>query len=77
MMTRGARKFVFMGRSGADRENAQMLVDELRTSGADVQVVRGDVSSFPDVKRAVAEVEGKIGGVVQAAMGLSVSSIQS
>ncbi|KAL9120671.1 MAG: hypothetical protein Q9187_002770 [Circinaria calcarea] len=71
MMTRGARKFVFMGRSGVDRDSAQTQVDELRTSGADVRVARGDVSSFPDVKRIVAEVEGKIGGVLHAAMGLS------
>ena len=72
MMSRGARKFVFLGRSGCDKPSAQQLMSRLRESGATGVVVRGDVSTAEHVNQAVAACvkEGPIGGVVQAAMGL-------
>ncbi|KAL7787176.1 polyketide synthase [Trichoderma ceciliae] len=72
MMSRGARKFCFLGRSGCDRPSAAELVSRLRDAGANVTVVRGDVSNQDQVREAVAACgkEGPIGGVVQAAMGL-------
>ncbi|KAI1377698.1 polyketide synthase-like protein [Hypoxylon crocopeplum] len=72
MMIRGARKFVFLGRSGCDKPTAQQLVSRLRNSGASVTVVRGDVSDSAHVHEAVlaSAAAGVIGGVVQAAMGL-------
>ncbi|KAI1433783.1 ketoacyl-synt-domain-containing protein [Xylaria sp. CBS 124048] len=70
MLARGARKFVFLGRSGADREPARRLVEDLEFSGAQVTVVRGDVVNYEDVERAVKGIDGAIGGVIQAAMGL-------
>lgn len=73
MIERGARKFVFIGRSGLDKLPARSLVKDLEEAGAHVQVFRGDVGNFEDVKNAVALVQGKIGGVIQAAMGLDVS----
>ena len=73
MMARGARNFIFMGRSGIDREKPRAQVEELKAAGAHIKVVRGDVTSFEDVQRAVAEAEGPLGGVVQAAMALKVS----
>lgn len=72
MRARGARKFVFIGRSGTDRVPARQLVDDLRLSGAEVGVIRGDVCSYSDVEHAVASIDGPIGGVIQAAMGLDV-----
>lgn len=72
MMSRGARNFVFLGRSGCDRPEAQELVSRLQGTGANVEVVRGDVSNQEDVNAAVNACAGRpIGGVVQAAMGLS------
>ncbi|KAI1125350.1 polyketide synthase [Nemania abortiva] len=73
MMSRGARHFVFLGRSGADKPSARELVTRLERAGATVGVVRGDVVNTTDIKAAVAACvsTGKeIGGVVQAAMGL-------
>jgi len=70
----GARKFVFVGRSGVDRAPARALVEDLKELGADVLVVRGDVSNAEDVESGFAQITGPIGGVIQAAMGLSVSS---
>lgn len=72
MKAQGARNFVFLGRSGCDKQEAQELVNGLRTFGAEVTVVRGDVSDASDVRKAVeaCKTHGPIGGVVHAAMGL-------
>ena len=72
MMTRGAKKFAMIGRSGLDKEPARRLVKDLEDAGAYVHVTRGDVGDFKVVEEAVAAIEGEIGGVVQAAMGLDV-----
>lgn len=73
MMARGAHHFVFLGRSGCDKRSAQQLVSRLQTAGAGVSVVRGDVSKEIDVAAAVSACLAtgrRIGGVIQAAMGL-------
>ena len=70
MMQQGAKKFVFIGRSGLDKEAARQLVKDMEIHGASVKVFRGDVGNFEDVKNCVDAVSGLIGGVVQAAMGL-------
>ncbi|KFA45451.1 hypothetical protein S40293_10148 [Stachybotrys chartarum IBT 40293] len=81
MLTRGARKFVFLGRSGDDKPNAKRIVSLLESMGSDVTVcvVRGDVSKGVDVRTAVeaCQKNGPIGGVVQAAMGLHESLFYS
>lgn len=73
MLERGARNFVFIGRSGCDKPRARELVNLLKGAGASVTVVRGDVSNATDVAAAInaCEISDRhIGGVVQAAMGL-------
>ncbi|KAI1775109.1 polyketide synthase-like protein [Hypoxylon cercidicola] len=73
MMSRGARRFVFLQRSGCDKPGAQEFVDGLRRDGAHLTVVKGDVAIFDDVAASVAACKalgGPLGGVVQAAMGL-------
>ncbi|KAI1207269.1 polyketide synthase-like protein [Annulohypoxylon truncatum] len=73
MFSRGARNFVFLGRSGFDKLDAQKLVSGLRNAGASVVVVKGDVTIASDVTAAVkaCTVTGRrIGGVVQGTMAL-------
>jgi hypothetical protein len=81
MLTRGARKFVFLGRSGDDKPSAKRIVSLLESMGSDItaSVVRGDVSNAIDVWTAVEVCQqiGPIGGVVQAAMGLHESLFYS
>ena len=77
MVKQGARKFVFIGRSGLDKEPAARLVKDLEDSGASVKVVRGDVGNYEDVQKCADAADGLIGGVVQAAMGLDVSIYSS
>ena len=72
MMSRGARRFQFLGRSGTDRPAAKLLVEDLIRAGANVKVTRGDVCNPNAVATAVEEAGTPIGGVVQAAMGLKV-----
>lgn len=73
MLKQGARHFAFLGRSGAATSSAKALVAQLERSGAEVLVVRGDVTEPSDVQAFVQAslATGKpIGGVVQAALGL-------
>ncbi|KAJ5519098.1 Acyl transferase/acyl hydrolase/lysophospholipase [Penicillium expansum] len=71
MISCGARRFIFMGRSGSDKPEAKDIVDDLRAQGAHVTVIRGDVCRYEDVERAVEAADCPIGGVIQAAMALS------
>ena len=55
MMSRGARRFCFLGAFLAlDKPSAAELVNRLRDAGAQVTVVRGDVSNEDQVREAVA-----------------------
>ncbi len=54
MLDRGARSFVFLGRSGCDKPSARALVQGLRREGAIVKVIRRDVLNRVDVDIAVA-----------------------
>ena len=73
-MEKGARRFAFLSRSGVDSKQAAILVDDLKATGAAVEVIRGDVSVESDVQRAVKMISTNhpIRGVVQAAMVLKV-----
>ncbi|KAF3915792.1 hypothetical protein ABW21_db0200706 [Orbilia brochopaga] len=73
LFDRGARKFVFLGRSGIDKAPARRIVQELTTLGGICKVIRGDASQMIDVQRAVEAADscGPIGGIVQAAMGMN------
>ena len=73
MLSNGARHFTFLGRSGTDNPAAAYLVRDLQRSGANVEIVRGDVQDFAAVRTAIDMMRLPLGGVVQAAMGLNVS----
>ncbi|RAK99273.1 type I polyketide synthase [Aspergillus ibericus CBS 121593] len=70
MVQRGARQFIFLGRTGLQRPAAQRLIEDLEHAGAHCIVVPGDVTNPADVERAVTASSTPLGGVVQAAMGL-------
>lgn len=74
-MDRGAKHFVFISRSGADKPEAAQLIESISKAGAIPQVFYGDASNADDVSRVVETVtrERKIKGVVHAAMVLEVS----
>nr|D2E9X0.1 RecName: Full=Reducing polyketide synthase DEP5; AltName: Full=Depudecin biosynthesis cluster protein 1 [Alternaria brassicicola]ACZ57548.1 polyketide synthase [Alternaria brassicicola] len=70
MMKHGARNFAFLSRSGMDSEQAAILVNNLETRGANVQVFRGDATVKEDVEEAVRSIpaDRPLRGVVHAAM---------
>ncbi|PYH43222.1 type I polyketide synthase [Aspergillus saccharolyticus JOP 1030-1] len=71
MVRRGAKHFIFLGRSGTQKPAAQRLIDDLEQQGAHCTVIRGDVTCPADVERAVAAADPvPLGGVIHAAMGL-------
>ncbi|OJZ89749.1 hypothetical protein ASPFODRAFT_183092 [Aspergillus luchuensis CBS 106.47] len=71
MISCGARRFIFLSRSGTDKPEAKDLVDDLQAQGAHIIVIRGDVCRYEDVERAVAAADCPIGGVIQATMVLN------
>ncbi|TAQ88229.1 hypothetical protein B7494_g3462 [Chlorociboria aeruginascens] len=73
MLQRGARNFVYIGRSGTDKVAARNLVEDLKGVGAHVTVIRGDVANYDDVEAAMAAATKPIGGIVQAAMSIHVA----
>ncbi|PVH98499.1 KR-domain-containing protein, partial [Periconia macrospinosa] len=70
MVSRGARRFAFMSRSGADKGDAADLVRGLESTGIACQIIKGDVASKEDVDAALASIpsENPVRGVVHAAM---------
>ncbi|KAI3341201.1 KR-domain-containing protein [Ustulina deusta] len=76
MMARGARRFVFLSRTGLDRLAARDLVTQLEKASAHITVVRGSVVNLGDVIAAMDACEangGILGGIVQGAMSLDES----
>lgn len=73
MFSRGARRFVFLSRSGIDKPEAAEFVSDLEKLGGEPIVVRGDVSIRSDVDEAIKQAKTPIRGVMQLAMALTVS----
>ncbi|KAJ5964561.1 Acyl transferase/acyl hydrolase/lysophospholipase [Penicillium vulpinum] len=57
-MKKEARNFAFLSRSGADPEQASLLVNELKAAGANVQVFRGDAGMKSDIEEVINSVPG-------------------
>jgi hypothetical protein len=70
MLSRGARHFSFLGRSGAEKPAAAELIRGLEKADAHITIVRGDVANKESVDELVATAPKPVGGVVHAAMGL-------
>ncbi|KAH7032589.1 uncharacterized protein B0I36DRAFT_373300 [Microdochium trichocladiopsis] len=79
MMQRGARRFVFLSRTGARSPAAGRLIRDIEASGSSATIVRGDVTVYADVEAAVNLVpsEHPIRGVIHTAMVLRDNLFQS
>ncbi|KAL9061607.1 MAG: hypothetical protein Q9162_000139, partial [Coniocarpon cinnabarinum] len=55
---------------GADKPEARQLVKDLCASGAQVDIVRGNVSEYKVVEEALGRMSLPLGGIIQSAMGL-------
>ncbi|KAI5241413.1 ketoacyl-synt-domain-containing protein [Aureobasidium subglaciale] len=70
MFSQGARRFLFLSRSGVDKPVVASFISELAKAGAESIVVKGDVSRLEDVHRIVSLAKTPIRGVMQLAMAL-------
>ncbi|KAJ5101225.1 polyketide synthase [Penicillium angulare] len=70
MIRRGAKNFIFLGRSGTKKPAARCLIEMLEQQGAQCIVIQGDVTDANDVERAMSAASLPFGGVIHAAMGL-------
>ncbi|HXV37365.1 MAG TPA: SDR family NAD(P)-dependent oxidoreductase, partial [Myxococcota bacterium] len=71
MVEHGARHLALVGRSGATSDEAARALEELRAAGAQVRVLRADVSERAAVDRVLAEIDAEmppLRGVIHAAM---------
>ncbi|KAI8957749.1 putative polyketide synthase [Daldinia sp. FL1419] len=68
MLSQGARRFVFLSRSGASNPSAANLVADIKSRQGIARIITGDVSNLSDVQRAFHIAPSKIGGVVNASM---------
>lgn len=81
MVQRGARHFIFLSRSGAEKSEAAAVLKQLEeysqkhNTEVTFQVIRGDVSVRSDVDKAIAAAHHPIRGVIQAAAVFQVSTI--
>ena len=73
MATRGARHFIFLSRSGAEKPETLAFLEELKRYADEhqtiisSQVIAGDVSLRKDVDKAIESAKLPIRGVIQAA----------
>ena len=73
MARQGAKNLVVMSRSGYADSRSQGILKDIDSEGCTIDLIKGDVSSFEDVRRAFKSARLPIGGVVQGAMVLRVS----
>jgi KR domain len=80
MVARGARHFIFLSRSGADKPETASLLKDLEKHSSrhelnlTIQTLRGDVANRKDVAKAIRAAKAPIKGVIQAAMVLKVGT---
>ena len=70
----GAKYLTIMARSGYDDERSQGVLRNIYARGCKVDLIKGDVGSLADVRRAFEQSSMPIGGVIQGAMVLRVSN---
>ena len=70
----GAKHLVVMGRSGFDDKASQAVVQSIQAEGCKIYFVIGDVTVQEDVRRAFKSTAVPVGGIVQGAMVVRVSS---
>ena len=63
-----------MGRSGFEDEASQGVIRNIQAEGCKIHLVKGDVTIKDDVKRAFRSAAVPLGGIVQGAMVVRVSS---
>ena len=77
LVERGAKYLLYLSRSAGESPKDQAFLYELASQNCSVQVFKGSVADFQDVKNVVENASRPIAGVLQMAMILKVSYINS
>ncbi len=79
MVEQGAKHLTFLSRSGFNSPEADLIVDDLRKQGVEIDIIKCDVTIKEEVTAAVERASSKrpIKGVIHAAMVLDVRSATS
>ena len=72
MIERGAAHFTFMSRSSGGNAEVQEWLRNIRSHGAEVDIVPGDVGLSIDVQKALKSCKKPVKGVIQGALALKV-----
>ncbi len=67
LVVEGARHLLLSGRSGATSPEQQATIQQLEVQGADIQVIKADVSNEADVARLLAHAKQPLRGIIHAA----------
>ncbi len=73
----GAKNLAVISRSGHTDETSQGVVKNIKALDCQIDLLKGDVAVYEDVKRCFGETTAPIGGIVQGAMVLRVSITSS
>lgn len=68
MFRRGARKLIFLSRSGIERSSAKACVEWLTARNVEVSIFRGDVADMEVVEECINSAKDTLAGIFQAAM---------
>lgn len=68
MVEHNARNLIFLSRSAGIREEDQEFARELESQGCTVQLVKGSVTEYSDVQRAIEQAKAPIKGILQMSM---------
>ena len=68
MFRRGARRLIFLSRSGLERSSARATVEWLTTRDVEISVFRGDVTDMKVVEKCINSAKDQLAGIFQAAM---------
>jgi NAD(P)-dependent dehydrogenase (short-subunit alcohol dehydrogenase family) len=77
MSRHGATHFVVMSRSGCEDEVSQNVKFQLESLGAEVLLVKGDVTDLEAVRGAFQQAKQPIAGIIQGVMLLRVRKLHS
>jgi len=77
MYLRGARKFAFMSRSGANKDYSRKTVEWLKSKSSQVDIYLGDVAVLDDVKDVVRRIGASLAGIFHIAVVLQDGMIGS
>lgn len=72
MARSGAKSLTVMCRGGADDQRSRHVIEDVNSLGAEVRIVRGDVSRLEDVQQLFKSSQMPIKGIIQGAMVLRV-----